>query len=619
MTALSIQPTYPIFTDIDGQPLEDGYVWIGAANLDPQTNPINVYWDAALTLPAAQPIRTLAGYPANSGTPARLYVNSDYSIRVMNKKGSVVYSAPAATERYSGAVVNGINAEDVVYDPPFASATQTNVEAKLAQVVSVFDFMTPAQIADVQARTYLLDTIDAIDAAIAASPAVYFPPGGYLVSRAIALTGFNENGKTLYGSQYQNTIIRRTTTNAEVIGGNTVTCIMYVGGLDHTISNFLLDASNGTAPNTTTDGMFLDCARTTISDVRANFVRRGFLAKQSYLCIFNRLWAKDASETGFDFSSPIGKTTLIFNNCACENVGNAFLIAFAYYSVMNSCAADYVNYTATGNPYGRGYGDRASPNAVYQFDGGDVVMNGCGTENAYGNGFVGFSLDQSTNVTVNNCTAFILASTYDPTATRGANWAVGPFQFGNGPANLTINGGRYSFANAVAPVVADLVAFNYDQNAYGIRNLSMVNVGSTVIPTNLQNAFAGRGDFNRYCRIPINYRNQYTRTLSGTGTVITIPIVSQNASTQRHVIRLLGVNRASNSTAVLGTEATIDFASLTNIVSISFWNSKNITSVAASGMNLQITLTSALTNPEIVIEPLSTNQKLIDLNNITIA
>ena len=50
MSALSIQPTYPIFTDIDGQPLEDGYVWIGTANLDPQTNPINVYWIAATAL-----------------------------------------------------------------------------------------------------------------------------------------------------------------------------------------------------------------------------------------------------------------------------------------------------------------------------------------------------------------------------------------------------------------------------------------------------------------------------------------------------------------------------------------------------------------------------------------
>ena len=105
MSALSIQPTYPIFTETDGQPLEDGYIWIGTANLDPQGNPINVYWDAALTQLAGQPIRTQGGYPVNSGTPARLYVNGDYSIRVMDKKGSVVYSAPEATERYNGSVV----------------------------------------------------------------------------------------------------------------------------------------------------------------------------------------------------------------------------------------------------------------------------------------------------------------------------------------------------------------------------------------------------------------------------------------------------------------------------------------------------------------------------------
>ena len=140
MSALSIQQPYPIFTDIDGQPLEDGYVWIGTANLDPQTNPINVYWDAALTLPAAQPIRTLAGYPANSGTPARLYVNSDYSIRVMNKNGSVVYSAPAATERYSGVVTGVINASDVSYTSPGAGAVETTAENIFNETVSVKRF-----------------------------------------------------------------------------------------------------------------------------------------------------------------------------------------------------------------------------------------------------------------------------------------------------------------------------------------------------------------------------------------------------------------------------------------------------------------------------------------------
>lgn len=137
MSARSIQPPYPIFTDIDGQPLEAGYVWIGTANLDPQTNPINVYWDAALTILAPQPIRTLAGYPANNGTPARLYVASDYSVRVMNKNGSVVYSAPVATDVYGG---GAINASQVAYDPAGTGAVQRTAQDKFREFVSRNDY-----------------------------------------------------------------------------------------------------------------------------------------------------------------------------------------------------------------------------------------------------------------------------------------------------------------------------------------------------------------------------------------------------------------------------------------------------------------------------------------------
>ena len=91
--SLSVNPPYPIFSEADGLPLENGYIWIGAANLDPQTNPINVYWDSALTIPAAQPIRTLNGYVVYQGTPSRFYTNGDYSIRVMDKNGSTVYTS----------------------------------------------------------------------------------------------------------------------------------------------------------------------------------------------------------------------------------------------------------------------------------------------------------------------------------------------------------------------------------------------------------------------------------------------------------------------------------------------------------------------------------------------
>jgi len=128
MSAISVNPPFPIFTDIDGQPLEAGFIWLGVANLDPQGNPINAYWDASLTVPAAQPIRTLGGYPSNSGTPARLYVNSDYSIQVQNKNGSVIYtslldnlySGGAGGQLIASASGNGVQTVFPVAFPPSA-------------------------------------------------------------------------------------------------------------------------------------------------------------------------------------------------------------------------------------------------------------------------------------------------------------------------------------------------------------------------------------------------------------------------------------------------------------------------------------------------------------------
>ena len=93
MSALSVEPPYPAFAEADGQPLEDGYIWIGTVNLNPITNPIAAYWDSALTISAVQPIRTSGGYAVYQGTPARIYTGSDYSIQVQDKNGTVVYTS----------------------------------------------------------------------------------------------------------------------------------------------------------------------------------------------------------------------------------------------------------------------------------------------------------------------------------------------------------------------------------------------------------------------------------------------------------------------------------------------------------------------------------------------
>lgn len=93
MTAISIQAPFPAFADRDGQPLENGYIHIGVVNLNPIVNPVAVFFDAALTIPAVQPIRTLDGYPVYQGTPTRFFTSADYSILVQDKKGTTVYTS----------------------------------------------------------------------------------------------------------------------------------------------------------------------------------------------------------------------------------------------------------------------------------------------------------------------------------------------------------------------------------------------------------------------------------------------------------------------------------------------------------------------------------------------
>lgn len=105
MSSLSIQPAYPLFTDSDGSPLDDGFIWIGTAGSgDPINNPQTAYWDAALTQAVTQPVRTRGGYPLNAGAIGRMYVAGDYSISVANRNGSVMYGATNAVWSNTGDV-----------------------------------------------------------------------------------------------------------------------------------------------------------------------------------------------------------------------------------------------------------------------------------------------------------------------------------------------------------------------------------------------------------------------------------------------------------------------------------------------------------------------------------
>ena len=90
----SIVSPFPFFTDTTGAPLEGGYLYIGQSNLNPETAPVNVFWDAALTIPAPNPVRTVGGYPSRQGTPSRFFIQGAfYSITIRNRNHALVFSS----------------------------------------------------------------------------------------------------------------------------------------------------------------------------------------------------------------------------------------------------------------------------------------------------------------------------------------------------------------------------------------------------------------------------------------------------------------------------------------------------------------------------------------------
>jgi len=102
MTVYSITPQYPVFTDLNGLPLESGYIRIGAVNDNPAENPVTVYWDEDLKIPIEQPIRTLAGAPNRNGSPGNIYYDGSYSILISDKNNEQVFYSPNGLKYYLG-------------------------------------------------------------------------------------------------------------------------------------------------------------------------------------------------------------------------------------------------------------------------------------------------------------------------------------------------------------------------------------------------------------------------------------------------------------------------------------------------------------------------------------
>lgn len=181
---------------------------------------------------------------------------ADYYRRKLLASGALAAATVGAMAKSAsiepiGARSSGAIAQAVTGTGSVATAAQGNPR----ESASVFDFMTAAQIADVKARTALIDVTAAIKAAIGSgNKTVYFPSGTYLVStiRVPTYTRLTGDG---YGSIIKsdgspNHIVvlayvhHCTIDNLRIYGnsGNTNRCGIYADGAVWTVlENLLID------------------------------------------------------------------------------------------------------------------------------------------------------------------------------------------------------------------------------------------------------------------------------------------------------------------------------------------------------------------------------------------
>jgi hypothetical protein len=136
----NITAPFPLFVGLDGLPLNDGYIYIGAENQNPETAPINVYWDSALTIPAVQPLRTRNGYFIRSGSATNAYVGSNFSIAVRDNRLRLVTTSASVSD-FASLLASGPGSSLVGYQEAGTGAIARTVQTFLRELcVNVKDY-----------------------------------------------------------------------------------------------------------------------------------------------------------------------------------------------------------------------------------------------------------------------------------------------------------------------------------------------------------------------------------------------------------------------------------------------------------------------------------------------
>lgn len=168
-----------LFTDVTGVPLNNGFIYFGQPNQNPEVSTIQMYWDVAGTIPAAQPIRTTNGYISRQGAPANIYATGDFSITVRNSNMALVLTSPVSVDLQLALAITGIGTAAAI---PIADAgnyyVTKNVEAALQQVAGP-GFVTFANLATA-VQNLLVPSGAVMDYGGSATGAVGTAPAGWI-------------------------------------------------------------------------------------------------------------------------------------------------------------------------------------------------------------------------------------------------------------------------------------------------------------------------------------------------------------------------------------------------------------------------------------------------------
>ncbi|NKF53235.1 hypothetical protein GO299_00267 [Ralstonia solanacearum] len=146
----------PLFVNTSGVSVNNGTLYVGAANVDPVKNPISVFQDSGMTTPLPQPIGVQAGMPSLNGTPIQLFTaQSNFSMTVFDSAGNLVMSMPNVSAVAQLPPISGIIPKRYVAGVDFTPGvtTQLSLPTNPGAVSNIWIFFDSAYQADDQVQS----------------------------------------------------------------------------------------------------------------------------------------------------------------------------------------------------------------------------------------------------------------------------------------------------------------------------------------------------------------------------------------------------------------------------------------------------------------------------------